>query len=236
MGGQHWIYVFKNSQYEEGNSNRMPAYDEAQYIYTNLESDFSTSNQRRVFRACTWVGSALLNPEYEMLSPEQGLIPNNVRIRLRVEKAYEKWSPINLDAEDYTGAENFWNPLYTFSTRDLAATTSSLTVAEEFLEEINVVPNPYYAFSDYETSKVDNRIKIINLPEECTISIYSINGIRIRQFKKADPLTFLDWDLKNEVNVPISSGVYIIHVDVPGVGEKVLKWFGVMRPIDLDNF
>jgi hypothetical protein len=25
-------------------------------------------------------------------------------------------------------------------------------------------------------------------------------------------------------------------VDVPGVGEKVLKWFGIMRPTDLDNF
>ena len=46
----------------------------------------------------------------------------------------------------------------------------------------------------------------------------------------------LDWDLKNHKNVPIAGGVYIIHVDVPGIGQKVLKWFGVMRPIDLDNF
>jgi hypothetical protein len=58
----------------------------------------------------------------------------------------------------------------------------------------------------------------------------------IRQFKKADPLTSLDWDLKNHKNIPIASGTYIIHIDVPNVGEKILKWFGVMRPIDLDNF
>ncbi len=45
-----------------------------------------------------------------------------------------------------------------------------------------------------------------------------------------------DWDLKNQSNIPVASGVYIIHVDVPDVGEKVLKWFGVMRPIDLDTF
>ena len=44
------------------------------------------------------------------------------------------------------------------------------------------------------------------------------------------------WDLKNTVGNPISSGVYIIHVEVPGVGEKVLKWFGVMRTIDLDTY
>jgi hypothetical protein len=58
----------------------------------------------------------------------------------------------------------------------------------------------------------------------------------IRQFKKGDPTTSLDWDLKNQKNIPIASGTYIIHVNVPNVGEKILKWFGVMRPIDLDSF
>jgi hypothetical protein len=101
---------------------------------------------------------------------------------------------------------------------------------------INVVPNPYYAFSQYETSQLDNRVKITNLPERCTVTIYDMNGTLIRQYNKADPLTSLDWDLKNAKNIPIASGTYIIHVDVPGAGEKVLKWFGVMRPIDLDNF
>jgi hypothetical protein len=104
------------------------------------------------------------------------------------------------------------------------------------LDRINVVPNPYYAFSGYESSKLDNRVKITNLPEVCTVSIYNLHGTMVRQFLKADPLTSLDWDLKNERNVPIAGGVYIIHIDVPGVGEKILKWFGVMRPTDLDNF
>jgi flagellar hook assembly protein FlgD len=104
------------------------------------------------------------------------------------------------------------------------------------LDMINVVPNPYYAFSLYETNKLDNRVKITNLPEECTVTIYDMNGTMIRQFKKADPLTSLDWDLKNGKNIPIASGTYIIHINVPGAGEKVLKWFGVMRPVDLDNF
>ena len=99
-----------------------------------------------------------------------------------------------------------------------------------------VVPNPYYAFSQYETSKLDNRIKITNLPEVCTMRIYNLQGTLVRSFFKADPLTSLDWDLKNERNVPIAGGVYIIHVDVPVIGEKTLKWFGIMRPTDLDNF
>ena len=131
---------------------------------------------------------------------------------------------------------NFWNPYYTFSTTDIASNTGSQSVLEDALDDINVVPNPYYAFSTYEQNKLDNRVKVTNLPEECTVTIYSVNGTLVRQFKKADPKTSLDWDLKNNKNIPIAGGVYIIHVDVPDVGEKILKWFGVMRPIDLDNF
>ncbi|MGC6531977.1 MAG: T9SS type A sorting domain-containing protein, partial [Flavobacteriales bacterium] len=120
--------------------------------------------------------------------------------------------------------------------RNIAAQEGITSQLEDGLEDINVVPNPYYAFSQYETSKLDNRVKITNLPEECTVTIYNVNGTLVRQFQKGDPLTSLDWDLKNHRNVPIASGVYLIHIEVPGVGEKVLKWFGVMRPTDLDNF
>jgi hypothetical protein len=235
-GGQHWIYVFKNARHEEGSDNRMPAYDGGNYLWQNLESEPNSTNVRRVFRACSWVGSGLVNEDYPLLSVEEGLIPNDCRVRLRVAKAYEKYSPTNFDADDYTGADNFWNPLYTFSTKDVATQTSQTSALVEALDDINVVPNPYYAYSQYETSKLDNRIKITNLPEVCTVRIFSVNGTLIRTFDKADPLTTVDWDLKNERNVPVAGGIYIIHIEVPGVGEKVLKWFGVMRPTDLDNF
>ncbi|MFT4879030.1 MAG: hypothetical protein ACJAU0_000238 [Flavobacteriales bacterium] len=236
-GGQHWIYIFKNSEYEDGNDTRMPAYDMGQHMYESLEPNFTLTNQRnRVFRSCTWVGSSLVNQGYEMLSVEDGLIPNDVRIRLRVNKQYDKYSPTNIDNEDYTGAENFWNPRYRFSTSKVATVLSSMATLEDGLDEINIVPNPYYAYSEYETSKLDNRVKVTNLPEVCIVRIYNLQGTLIRTFDKSDPLTSLDWDLKNEQNVPIAGGVYIIHVEVPDVGEKILKWFGVMRPVDLDNF
>ena len=133
-------------------------------------------------------------------------------------------------------AVNNWDPIYRFDTEDVAAQIGEVTVLEEMLEEINIVPNPYYAYSQYETNKLDNRVKIVNLPEVCTVRIYNLSGTLIRTYDKADPLTYVDWDLKNEANVPIAGGVYIIHIDVPGVGQAVRKWFGVMRPIDLDNF
>ena len=101
---------------------------------------------------------------------------------------------------------------------------------------INVVPNPYYAYSEYETDQLDNRIKIVNLPEICTISIYNVSGTLMRRFQKDDSKTSLDWNLKNHVNIPVASGVYLIHVDVPGIGQRTLKWYGVIKPTDLNNF
>ncbi len=132
---------------------------------------------------------------------------------------------------------NGGRPLYNFSTSDLAASFNNSTILEGLLGEIRVVPNPYYAYSEYEIDKIDNRIKIINLPKTVNVKIYTINGTLVRILKKDDDsVTSLEWDLKNQSKVPVSSGVYIIHVEAPGIGETVLKWMGIMRPVDLDNF
>ncbi len=132
---------------------------------------------------------------------------------------------------------NGGRPMYEFDLTGLEPRTNLKNVAESALDLINIVPNPYYAYSQYELDKLDNRVKIINLPQRCNIKIYTMNGVLVREFTKDDPnAASIDWDLKNHIRIPIASGVYLIHIDVPGVGEKVLKWFGVMRPVDLDAF
>jgi hypothetical protein len=163
-----------------------------------------------------------------------------------------------------TSGGNNGYPKYTFSTDDLANKPYNVDVAKSALDLINVVPNPYYAYSGYEGTLVagvavqpqlDNRVKIVNLPPRCVISIYTVNGTLVRRFNRdvaADNSdgaeitdknfeTSQDWDLKNHKNVPVASGLYLIHVeakDASGnvIGERTLKWFGVMRPIDLDSF
>ena len=120
------------------------------------------------------------------------------------------------------------------------------------LDLINVVPNPYYAFSAYEVNQLDNRIKIVNLPAKCTVSIFTVGGTLVRKFNRDVPVDnsdgqvystsipnreiSLDWDLKNFKGIPVASGVYLIHVDAPGLGTKTIKWFGMTRPLDLDTF
>jgi hypothetical protein len=147
---------------------------------------------------------------------------------------------------------NGFNPMYTFGTGDLANSPGHTNAAKAALDYINIVPNPYYAFSSYEENQLDNRVKITNLPPECTVSIFTMSGTLVRKFKRDVPKdnsngvvydearpngeTSLDWDLKNYKNIPIASGMYLIHVEAPGLGERTLKWFGMIRPIDLDTF
>ena len=131
--------------------------------------------------------------------------------------------------------EHNW-PVYQFKTENIATTNYSASKAVSDLDLISVVPNPYYAYSSYDRNALDNRIKITNLPDKATITIYNVNGTLVRQLTKDDHLhTFVDWDLKNFAGIPIAGGIYIIHVKTD-VGEKVLKWFGILRPPDLNTF
>jgi hypothetical protein len=131
---------------------------------------------------------------------------------------------------------NLFSPTYGFSTDNIVATTGNLNVAKDAMELINAVPNPYYGYSAYETNQLDNRVKFTNLPQQATISIFTVSGTLVRKIKKDDSVTSVDWDLKNDYGIPIASGLYIIHVNAPGIGEKIIKWFGALRPIDLDTF
>ena len=164
------------------------------------------------------------------LTAQDEAFESDVSVKIRVNKPFDKYStsslPINND-----------NPAYGFSTNELAPFYNNAQAADSALSLINVVPNPYYAYSSYEENQLDYRIKITNLPALCDINIYTVGGQLIKTINKDDPtITSVDWSLKNEFNIPIASGLYIIHVSVPGVGERVLKWLGVMRPIDLDTF
>lgn len=225
MGGKHYVYVFRqmtsSTDYPLASN---PIYDEGAHLLSvmnlsNVGPDLLLKNG--VFSSCIWAG-------IPMLEEGRTLLETEAKVRLRVEKPFELFTTAS--------TVNGGLPMYEFDMTGMEVETGSMTAMDSALAMINVVPNPYYAYSAYEDNKLDNRIKITNLPEECTISIYNVNGTLMRRFKKGDPKTSLDWDLKNHVNVPVASGVYLIHVQVPDVGERTLKWFGVMKPTDLNGF
>ncbi len=234
-----------------------------------------------VFRDAMWVSiPRLRSSDYAFKNPVN--MPCEVKVRLRVKKAYRygystQWSnrtPVaaatgsyvangnsyltsmgyaNLPSDTSTARKNNNMPMYEFSTADIYTMVGDMETAKNALDYIRVVPNPYYGYSKYENNRIDNRVRITNLPNICTIKIFTMNGTLIRTFKRdvagqedefsntsdikqSKRTPYLDWDLKNQYGVPIASGLYIIHVDAGDKGERILKWFGVMRPMDLQNY
>lgn len=288
FGGKHYIYVFghnadatyaNDAQMGNGLKN-IPLYDEGKAVHDLLVATAATTGatsdgyKRNVFADAMWVNMPLLKAGHTLMETD-------VKIRLRVTKAYEKYgtgtpvasgdlavgqtyyvqngpithnSATKATGSTFVAANSTWtatfasasvlstvnnaDPMYEFNTSDIATLKESAEYAESALGLINIVPNPYYSYSAYEQKTGDNIVKITNLPRTCTVTIYTLNGIIVRRLRKADndAYTSLDWDMKNEARIPVASGMYIIHVEVPNVGERTLKWFAVMRPQDLEAY
>jgi len=126
--------------------------------------------------------------------------------------------------------------MYTFNTEDIATLRGDEETGIMALDLIRVVPNPYYGFSKFERTQIDNTVKITNLPQKCTISIYALNGTLVKRIGKDNDKTSVDWYLKNTYGIPIAGGVYIIHINAFELGEKIVKFMGVLRPIDLTSY
>ena len=233
FGGMHYLYIFTQNG---STTNDVTIYDHGVSLNTLLSLN-TLVGKRNAFKDCIWTSLPLLNAGYSVLETD-------VKIRLRVVKDYKIFNSIGATAVNNS------NPLYEFEvSKSEIASTGQIELAKSALDLIRVVPNPYYAYSTYERTRVDqsdNRVRITNLPSKCTVSIYTINGTLVRQFKRDVPsdvtdgeaiitgndfnlASTLDWDLKNENYKMVSSGVYIVHVDAGMLGEKVVKWFGIMR-------
>ncbi len=254
FGGKHYIYVFGhngdktwNSDPNFGNGIKMvPRYDEGKFIHDmlNVANTLNTSDiyARQVFEDAMWVNMPLLVPGHALLE-------SDVKIRLRVAKSYQNGYTTTTTPIIDTAATPINNnlPVYDFNTSDIGTIKGSADAAVKALDLINIVPNPYYAYSGYETTTSQTIVKITNIPVNCKITIFTMNGTLVRTFNVAQSensqksingvaVTSQDWDLNNQSRIPIASGLYLIHVDVPNVGERTLKWFGVLRPLDLDAY
>ena len=116
-------------------------------------------------------------------------------------------------------------------------TTYDNNVARGKLDSIYVVPNPYVVTNVIEQLDLQNpmdrgprKIYFTNLPKECTISIYSISGDLVKTIYHSTDLDNSQehWDLTTKDNFPLAYGVYIFHVDAPGIGEKLGR-FAVIK-------
>jgi hypothetical protein len=101
------------------------------------------------------------------------------------------------------------------------------------MKKIRVVPNPYIARNIWERTNDRNKLQFTNLPSKCTVKIYTLAGNLIKVLEHDDNGGVAGgtcwWDPMLTMNQQqLASGVYLYHVDAPGMGTHVGK-FAVVR-------
>ncbi len=220
-GGRHFTYISQTP------------YDSC----AALAKLFAAGSTVNVFRSFMWMGIPTVNSGFNLLPLKDGLIPTKTTLKFRVSRPYARYTPAGITAQ------NGGFPWYQFSTDNIARKMLSdagnpyQDDKQKLLDRMFAVPNPYYGTSpSYESGRLDTRVRFVGLPQRATIMIYSLDGTLIRKIDKDNNVSFVDWDIRNAKGLPIASGMYLIHVNAEGIGEKIIRWFGAMRPIDITQY
>jgi len=110
-----------------------------------------------------------------------------------------------------------------------AISTGNTALMKDQLGLINVFPNPYFAHNLAESGSFNRWVTFSHLPSVAKIKVYSITGELVRAIEHNDNTTFEQWDLRNTSGLPVASGVYLVHIEIPGVGNRILK-LAVVQP------
>lgn len=116
------------------------------------------------------------------------------------------------------------------------AVARSADYAKEDVKNIMAVPNPYFGANAYEQNQFGRIVRFTNLPNVATIRIFNLASDMVKVIEKDDNFTTTDWDLRNKNNLPVASGIYIVYIDMPGIGQKILKVAVLLAEERLDNY
>jgi len=105
------------------------------------------------------------------------------------------------------------------------------------LDNVLVVPNPYKVTSAYEFGPFEREIQFTNLPAECMIRIYTVNGDLVQVIHHEENsigyrgLSVEAWDLRTYNNQEVAFGVYLYHIVSGGFkeGQEHVGKFAVIK-------
>jgi hypothetical protein len=149
-------------------------------------------------------------------------------------RAEVAWS----DSDQFLILANHINTPQDVFTWTAPTVTNSATVAQDDISLINVFPNPYYGVNTEELNKYQKFVTFSHLPNDADIKIFNLAGVEVRHIVKSSSSQFERWDLLNDAGLPVGSGLYIVHITMPGLGgaTKILKVAIVQEQQILDRF
>lgn len=114
--------------------------------------------------------------------------------------------------------------------------TSDAFLAED-IKKITAFPNPYLGVNSAEVSRYNHFVTFSHLPNKVSIRVFDLSGTLVQRLDKDDNDQFLRWDLDNENGLPVASGMYFVHIDMPDINKtRILKLAVVGEQQFLENF
>ena len=103
--------------------------------------------------------------------------------------------------------------------------------ASDYVEKPYVVPNPYVGMASFEqapyaqTGRGDRRIEFRALPVNSTVRIYTVTGELVQTLHHDTGFQdYIAWNMRSKDNLEIAPGLYIFHVEAPGLDDFIGKF------------
>ncbi|MFN8358479.1 MAG: hypothetical protein U0264_01065 [Candidatus Kapaibacterium sp.] len=105
---------------------------------------------------------------------------------------------------------------------------------DAMLDQIKIVPNPYYVTEQSQRSPYDAKIRFTKLPKQCTIKIYTVTGELLRTIEhnellspEPDKYAIEPWDLLTSNRQRAASQTLVAEITTPN-GAKSIQKFSVI--------
>lgn len=192
MGGQHYIYILNTP------------YDEGEYARRMLDPEFSNSFLRtKVLRDITWSGFVFPRQGKSLLSYSDGLIPNDLLIKLRVDNPFQYYEGTNIQQG---------RPTYRFTLENFYTKVEG-PINE--IGELKVIPNPLLADQ--------NTLRVENLPEN-TFQV-EIRDVQGKILQKNSTRTYVNGQI--ELERQLLPGTYLLVTKNRHQAPKICRFLVV---------
>jgi len=108
-------------------------------------------------------------------------------------------------------------------------TTLMPTEGKGSLENVVVVPNPFFISSGFTRVGDEKKIQFVNIPTECTVRIFTLRGDLVKTIHHSDANSGVAmWNQISDYGQYVKSGLYFYHIETPD-GQTTSGKFAIVN-------
>jgi len=127
----------------------------------------------------------------------------------------------------------FTNPVSPSNVYEFTTAPAEVVEEEVDLDQVRVVPNPYYIFAEWDQNVNARKIQFRNVPPNSTVDIYTLAGELVASLAhdeeyNSTEIGTVDWNIWTYEYTEAAYGLYIYVVKTPD-GQKKVGKFAIIR-------